>query len=213
MMKKFIKKNWILLSALLVVIIVLIILMAGGKPDLKYKLSPQQAVSTLADTGSMISPLVVYEKVQKGDKGLLLVDVRNTDEFAKGHIGNALNIPVLELFSKRSLDFFDELADAKEPVVLYGQDQVQASGPWLLLQQVGFTNVEVMQGGYDFYRQLPLNDSLARVQHICWKAELPLLDTAEFGKKTIVAPKVAESENKPAKVVPVKKKTSSGGGC
>ena len=212
-MKKFIKKNWILLSALLLVIIVLIILMAGGKPDLKYKLSPQQAVAALADTGSQVSPLVVYEKVLKGDKGLLLVDVRNTDEFAKGHIGNALNIPVLELFSKRSLDFFDELADAKEPVILYGQDQLQASGPWLLLEQVGFRNVEVMQGGFDFYKQLPLNDSVAEAQHICWKAEMPVLDTAEFGKKTTTVPPTIKQEKKPVKVVPVKKETSSGGGC
>lgn len=212
-MKKFIRKNWIALTALLAVIIVLIALISGGKPDIKYKLSPADAVAVLADTGSLVSPFQVYDQVKNGDKSILLVDVRNIDEFAKGHIENALNIPVLDLFGKRSIHFFEKLDDLKKTVILYGHDQLQANGPWLLLKQVGFENIRVMQGGYDFYRQLPLNDSVAKTQHICWKAEMPVIDTAEFSKKAVISGKTAETTAKPAKVIPVKKKASSGGGC
>jgi rhodanese-related sulfurtransferase len=213
-MKKFIKKNWIALTALLVVIIILFVIMIGGKPPMKYKLSPQETVSIIADTSGQVSPLAVYGKVNKGDKSLLLIDVRNSDEFAKGHITNALNIPVLELFSERSLDLFEELADnSGKQLILYGQDQLQANGPRMLLQQVGYGNIGVMQGGYDFYRQLPLTDSVAKAQHICWKAELPLIDTSEFHNNTAALPKQAQAEKKPAKVIPVKREVKSGGGC
>jgi rhodanese-related sulfurtransferase len=213
-MKNFIKKNWIFLSALLAVIVIIAILASTGKPSLNYKLSPQEVIKTLSDNNNQVSPLALYDQVKKGDKSQVLVDVRNSDEFAKGHIENAVNLPVLDIFSKNSLKFFNELADSKQPVILYGNDQLQANGPWMLLKQVGFDNIKVMQGGYDFYKLLPMSDSLMKARNICWKAELPAIDTAAFNTKAAV-PEAATpaAEKKPAKVVPVKKAASSGGGC
>ncbi len=208
-MKKFIKKNWIVLSALVVVVLIIFILLISGKPSVTYKLNPQEALIALSDTSVFVSPADVFNKK---DKTAILVDVRNSDEFTRGHIENAVNVPVLELFSSRSLRFFKDLAKSGQQAILYGNNQLQANSPWLLLKQTGIENVKVMQGGYDFYKMLPVNDSLLKTGNLCWKNEIPVIDTAEFNKKA-AEPTEPVAVKKPVKVIPVKKETSSGGGC
>lgn len=213
-MKKFIKKNRIVLTALLLVILLVIALISGGKQSVSYKLNPGEALALSADSSGIISPVAVFNLVSSGDKSMLLVDIRNRDEFTKGHIENALNIPVAELLGKRALEFFEETNESKNKVLLYGQDQLQAHSPWLLLRQVGYNHILVMQGGYDYYSKLPLNDSVAEAGNLCWQAEKPVVDTSEFRKKPAPAVvKTAVSAKKPVKVVPVKQEVSSGGGC
>jgi rhodanese-related sulfurtransferase len=214
-MNKFIKENWIFLSALLAVIVIIAILSSTGKPQINYRLSPQEVFKTLSDKSNQVSPLAVYDQVKKGNKSQVLVDVRNSDEFAKGHIEGAVNIPVLELLQKRSLSFFKELNGSKQVAILYGEDQLQANGPWMLLKQIGFENIKVLEGGYAFYKTLPLPDSLLKIKEADWKVETQQIDTSQFGKHAQAASEAASATAKkaPEKVIPVKKKGSTGGGC
>jgi rhodanese-related sulfurtransferase len=146
----------------------------------------------------------------------VLVNIRSTDEFAKGHIEKALNIPVRELLQNRSLVFFRELKKTNTTAVLYGEDQLQANGPWLLLKQVGVNNVKVLQGGYAFYKTLPLADSLAKLRMADWNIESPQIDTSEltkYGQISGIVTSIQSGKKAPEKVIPVKKKGSTGGGC
>ena len=36
---------------------------------------------------------------------------------------------------------------------LYGEDQLQANGPWMLFRQVGFENVKILLGGFQYYAE------------------------------------------------------------
>ena len=42
-------------------------------------------------------------------------------------------------------------------VVLYGQDQLEANGPWMILRQMGYENVKVLMGGYHYFTTGPLD--------------------------------------------------------
>jgi rhodanese-related sulfurtransferase len=215
-MKNFVKKNALFLTALLAVVVLIVTLLVIGKPAVSYTMSPKELTAVLYDTANQVSPVALFNQLAKGDKSRVLVDVRNSDEYAKGHIDNSVNIPVLELFQKRSLSFFKELRKSGQTAILYGEDQLQANGPWMLLKQVGFDNVKILLGGYSFYKNLPLNDSVLKARFPDLHVEVSIIDTAAFNKKAETpktAVKLSTPENKSEKVVPVKKAISAGGGC
>lgn len=213
-MKKFLKKNIIFLAALLLVIIIVIVLIVNKKSEAEYKLKNTELSSVLNDSSKFISPIALYKQLQDNSKGLVLVDVRNADVFSRGHIEGALNIPAIKLLEDESVAFFRKLQKDGQTCVLYGDDQLEANGPWLLLEQTGTKNVKVLLGGYSFYSRLPLSDSLMNASSSLILTEKSVLDmqvlkqsSTENGsdKKEVVKAKET--------VVPVKKAASSGGGC
>lgn len=213
-MKKFIKKNIVFLGALLLVLIIVVVLIAKRKSEAEYKLKNTELATVLNDSSKFISPIDLYKQLKDNSKGLVLVDVRNADVFSRGHIEGALNIPAIKLLDDESVKFFKKLQNDGQTCVLYGDDQLEANGPWLLLEQTGTQNVKVLLGGYSFYSRLPLSDSLLNASSNMIKTEKSILDmvmlkqsSAENGaeKKEVVKAK--------EKVVPVKKATSTGGGC
>ncbi|MBK7212831.1 MAG: rhodanese-like domain-containing protein [Bacteroidales bacterium] len=213
-MKKFLKKNIVFLSALLLVIILVIVLVSTRKVDAEYKLKNSELSSILNDSSKFISPVSLYKQMKDNSKGLVLVDVRNADAFFRGHIEGALNIPANKLLDEEVVAFFRKLQKDGQTCVLYGDDQLEANGPWLLLEQTGTQNVKVLLGGYSFYSRLPLSDSLLNTSRSSIYTEMSILDisvmkqasaTAETKKEEVVKAKQT--------VVPVKKEVSSGGGC
>ena len=120
-----------------------------------------------------------------------------------------------ELLQKRSLALFQELKSSKTEAIFYGADQLEANGPWMLMKQLGFDNLKVLQGGYSFYKTLPLSDSLMKVQAGSWLAENPAINIESFKAGGNQAGSKAEpvADKKAEKVVPVKKSAARGGGC
>jgi rhodanese-related sulfurtransferase len=136
--------------------------------------------------------------------GKQLIDIRPADLYAQGHPENAINIPVRNLLDEESLELFDGLRNSGIAAVLYGSDELQATAPCLLLQQMGYTNLKTLKGGFGATNEFK-EPALAT-------AEVMLLDTATMKAKQEIKAPVIEKK-KPQVVVPVRKEASSGGGC
>ncbi len=214
-MKKFIKKNALFLSALVVVIIIILIIAISNRPSVTYKMTKDNLVTLLKDSSQLISPVELDALLEQKKGTLVMVDIRSFEEYSKGHIKESVNIPVMNLLDKNALSFFDELSSKGQEAILYGDDQLQANGPWLLLKQVGVKNVKILQGGYQLYKLLPLNDSLTSItKHLVW-VERSIIDTSALRKKTTLVslPVAGKPKAEKEKVIPVKKEESGGGGC
>jgi rhodanese-related sulfurtransferase len=75
----------------------------------------------------------------------LILDVRNADEFAAGHIQGAKNIPVAELESR-----IKELAKFKDkPVLVHCQKGMRAKTACGILRAQQFSQLHNLQGGLD----------------------------------------------------------------
>jgi len=196
------------------VLVIIIGLITLKKPEVKYELSPTESLALLNDPASGITPQQAVDLQKDGAGKTVFIDIRNSIAFEKGHLKNAVNIPVRELFTKESRTVFHDLEKAGQEAVLYGETQQQATGPWLMLRQTGYKNVKLFTGNYS---QLdPANaDSLTRL--LPQLNETTLIDTAAL--KLVSSPTTAGKGNaKPAitdkkTVAPVKKGASSGGGC
>jgi rhodanese-related sulfurtransferase len=97
-----------------------------------------------------------HENLQAGD--VLVVDVREADEFGQGHLQGAINIPrgILEGAADLTYKYRDpRLCNARDQtILLYCQSGGRSAMAAWVLQQMGFEHVYNMAGGLE-----------------CWEAE------------------------------------------
>jgi 3-mercaptopyruvate sulfurtransferase SseA len=106
----------------------------------------------------------------------------------------------------------EDLKDKNVTVVLYGDDQLQANGPWMLFRQVGFDNVKVLLGGYNYYVQH--KDNLAATKSdTSYLKGVPKFDYAEMAAPKDGSAIQSTTEKKPVEVRRRKKTTVAAGGC
>ena len=82
------------------------------------------------------------------DVEVRVIDLRTRDEFGKGHIDGAVNIPLHHLLDPGTLDRFQ---DAETTYVLYGEDISAGARACALLRQLGLSNIQALQGCYGTY--------------------------------------------------------------
>lgn len=91
-----------------------------------------------------ITPDEVNEKLENG--GVQIVDIRQPDEFERGHIPGAINIPMSELPAR-----IDEYEWESDVVVAcpVGQSSIQAARLIGSYEGADASAVKSMQGGYE----------------------------------------------------------------
>jgi len=86
----------------------------------------------------------------------LIIDVREPDEYAAGHIDSAINIPLHEL-----LDNLAQLPESKTmPILLYCHTQKRATHALVVLRELGYTNVFNLEGGWEAYEEWVKNNPM-----------------------------------------------------
>jgi rhodanese-related sulfurtransferase len=101
----------------------------------------------LAAPGEPIKAPELAARIEAG-KAPVILDVRSTDEFAKGHIPGAVNVP----FNKLA----DELAGLKLPtsdeIVVHCEHGGRAAKAEAVLREAGYTNARDLTGHMDEWR-------------------------------------------------------------
>ncbi len=100
---------------------------------------------------TLVSVDEVKQKIGAGER-FILVDVREPDEYQRGHIKGALSIPrgVLEMsVDRESRGFNPAFADPTTPVILHCAAGGRSAMAALVMKQMGVTNVASMEGGFD----------------------------------------------------------------
>lgn len=166
-----------------------------------YQVTPDEAMEWMYD-----SSMAVF------------VDIRAINEYENGHLENALNIPITQLLAPENKVLYDQWLRDSSVVVLYGNNQLEANAPWMLMYQLGYTNMRVLLGGYGYIDRLYL-DALEEGE--VYTLEDPAYDYAgiiegvkkekELAKLKKEAPK--KQEVKKPVVVQKKEKKASEGGC
>lgn len=103
-----------------------------------------------AGGGASATPAEATLLINREDAAVL--DVRETNEFANGHIVNAKNVPLAQLKSRAG-----ELAKQKEkPLIVCCATGQRSSGAIAILKQEGFTRLYNLQGGVGGWKQAGL---------------------------------------------------------
>lgn len=201
-----------LVTIIIFSILILVGFLTMHKPLLNYNLDMKQSIEMLKDSTGYFYPEQLTEVLNNSEKNVVLIDLRNNFDFGQGHIPGAENISAFELTKKDNIERLDNFKKQNITVVFYGDDQLQANGPWMLFRQLGFDNIKILLGGYDYYKEM-ISVALDTLNSNNYIKELPRYDYAQIvneGKSD----SVARSRTKPVvKVVRRKKPTVASGGC
>ena len=109
-------------------------------PEISKLMAGANAIGTLEATRLM-------------NQGMSLVlDVRDTEEFAAGHLPRARHIPLKDLGTR-----VDEIAKYKaKPVILTCKTGARSASAVRLLKQAGFASVYMLKGGLAAWEQASL---------------------------------------------------------
>ena len=121
--------------------------MSGGK-------TVEQMLSEASAQVPFVSMAELAERVNRNDLGLILLDVREKEEFAKGHIPGARHLPRGQL----ELRVNTELPDPTQRILVaceFGRISTLAAAT---LRELGYTKAAALDGGIKAWREggLPL---------------------------------------------------------
>lgn len=86
--------------------------------------------------------------LEEAEQDYVVVDVREPDEFAAGHIEGAINVPLRSI--TQQLD--DLPADKDAPILLYCRSARRSAHALVILRMLGYTNVYHVRGGFEAYQ-------------------------------------------------------------
>lgn len=197
-MNRFLKTNMRWLGLLVLALIVVIFAFIFHPGSREYHLGVHETLLLLDEQSNKIEV--------KEITGKTLIDIRPSNLFAQGHPEGAINLPLRQLLDKESIRVLDEVT-SKGEVVLYGSDELQATAPCCLLQQLGYKKIKFLRGGYSSTNGFRESEKAS--------TELPIFDPSSFKVQPDLA-KATELKVEKTKVevvAPVRKAASSGGGC
>ena len=202
-----------IITMIIFVVVIVVGLLTLTNPRLKYKISPTEAISIVTNANQGIDASKIDNLLSASNNPTILIDIRNNYDYARGHIASANNISAVELLSKDNIKWLKKLKDNKTTVVIYGDSPLQANGPWMVFQQLGFNNVTFLKGGYDYYLEYK-NAKINNVTIAAFEAGKAKYNYVEVAKPRSFG---ADNDDKPVKkktIVRRKKKgAATAGGC
>ncbi len=205
---------WKTMTGILSVFVILILIgfLTMSKPIISYKLDMDQTIKELKNSNALFSPAELDSFLNKKLGNVVLFDIRDNFVFGQGHIPGAVNMSANELSKKENIERLNDLNKKGVTVVLYGEDQLQANGPWMLFRQAGFNNVKVLQGGYRFYAENKDSINVAKTGDAFVK-EIPRFDYAAMAAPKDSSETVTNTGKEQVTVAKREKAGAAKGGC
>jgi len=120
-----------------------------------YKVSNLDMLGEAGNTERWILPHELNTLIENDQlQNYLLVDLRKREEFNRGSLPGAINIPFDQLLEKKSLSQLK----SRNPVLLFSSKESQASTAGLLLYGKGFEKVLVMANDYSYMKENVLEE-------------------------------------------------------
>lgn len=195
-------------------IVIIIGFLTMRKPLLTYSKSISQSIEMTKDTSNnYFYPYQLVSVINKKNKNVILIDLRNKYDFGRGHIPGAKSIPSFDLAKNDNLKLLEAYEKNNLTVVLYADNQLDANGPWFFFRQVGFNNIRILLGGYDYYAAHKDNLNATQSSDAYLKG-LARYDFAKVAKSTVNDENNAQSNKvKPVVFKRRKKVNVAAGGC
>ena len=207
-MKELEKTKRISISAILFLLVIVIGLLTFRKPQFSFSNSSAKTLEVVTNSNHQIS-LDDFKNLDPST--YKLIDIRTNFDFSKGHLDNAINIPISQILEAMSNGSFSDAEPTEKTVIIYGEHPQDADAAWMLLFQMGYEQIKILSiRTYYENRQF-------HVKNV--DVGKPSCDFAETMRKASIQ-KIKKVEAKPApapkkKVItqPKKKKKMPEGGC
>jgi len=201
-MKELEKTESVSISAVIFILVVIIGVLSFKKPKNIFLKNKNLALNHMVKMDYILNKNDLNAKTLKT---ATLIDIRSPYEYNKGHLKNAVNIYTPNLLEPKNKSFLKKLAKQNKKIILYGKDADEASGPWILLSQLGYKNIKVLCSKLSY-----VNNKLVVENYPLEKAQL---DYAAFMKKAskLTGNSVKKIPKRAIHLTKKKKKVAEGG--
>ena len=205
-MKELEKTRRISISAVLFILVIIIALLAYERPKHIYAENTANTLNKLLTKDYLIN----LSEINNPD--FVLIDIRNQYEFEKGHLEGAVNIYAPELLNVNNSKVFKELSEGNKTAVLYGNNPNEGNTPFILLYQLGFTNIKILSIDIS-YSQNKLITKNSNIEQSIVNVNAFIEESRK--KASITSKPKKEVIKPPKKIIPKKKKKKmpAEGGC
>ncbi len=137
-MKELEKTQRLSIATVLTILVILIGLLSYKKPKHIYHVNSKEALEKIASKDYFVS----FDKLNTAD--FILIDVRNPNDYERGHIADAINIYTPELLSDSHTKIIKKINKMDKTMLLYGERPEDVIAPFMLLYQLGNNNVKIL---------------------------------------------------------------------
>ena len=173
----------------------------------------KQSLNDLKQTDTVFYPWQLEIVINGKEKNVVLFDILDNFTNRQGNILALENISSKVLTQNESIERLDDLKENNITVVLYGEDLLKANGPWMLFRQVGFDNVKVLLGGYQYYEKHKDNLSASKNDSTLLKGNPKYNFAGIISEMGGVAASEQSSAKKSVVVQRKQKAAAAAGGC
>lgn len=129
----------------------LLVSSCNKEPRKKYAISAEQALEAYINKEDILSAEKLANVLLCKHKGMYqMIDIRTPHEYVKSHVPGAINIPAKDILD---LEYYPILNQDKHINVIYCRGGNQAINTYMILKQLGFKNIKVALGGYDYINE------------------------------------------------------------
>jgi rhodanese-related sulfurtransferase len=182
---------------------VLFIFLPDRKTHLINKVSDANYMKTHAAATMEVDELAF--RIIDHEPNIRIIDVRTPESYSQFALPGSNNIQMRDFFNKEWNNSFSQRHIKK---VVVGENETQEQSAYLLLQELGYENLAVLQGGFDTFKKTILASSPVVPTGTRWDS-----DIIQFRDKarTDISKMMMDNKNKGPKEVKKEKKIQ--GGC
>jgi len=149
------KKPYITILGIVIIVLLgsLIVISVKSGQQFAFTSTAESTHASLISDNHFVTPDDAQKMIASPDKSVTFIDVRNPREFDNFHLDGARNIPLPQVLDKEYESFWKD----SNTKVLYGNDTRQADQVRTLLVQYGYSNISVLHGGANYWKQNILN--------------------------------------------------------
>ncbi|RPI06841.1 MAG: hypothetical protein EHM64_01450 [Ignavibacteriae bacterium] len=182
---------------------VLFIVLPDRKTHLLNKVSEPNYISSHPVVTMEIDELAF--RIVDREPNIQIIDVRTPESYARMALPASNNIQVRDFFSKEWASAFSRRHVRK---VIVGENDAQERSSYLLLQELGYENLAILQGGFEAFNKTILTSSVPVSTGGRWEA-----DVIKFRNdaRARISKMIVDSKQQGQKIVRKEKKIQ--GGC
>ncbi|MEE4176736.1 MAG: YeeE/YedE thiosulfate transporter family protein [Bacteroides sp.] len=153
------RPSYVLPAFLLFLLAVIYLVLPSERHSTIRELSPSQLLAEMHDPELFVTPQEVSFRIMTQDKSMILIDVREPEDFQQYALPGAVNIPLNSLFERTWRKFFKE---NESQLVFYGFGNSAAELAWSAAKRAGTEHIYILQGGlnnlFDYVFNTPIRD-------------------------------------------------------
>jgi len=128
--------------------IILFVLFKTKQGD-KFNQSPNKMIALVNTKNYVIKPTKVSDFLKDKSTDYQLIDIRSSQERRVYKIDESSHIPFERILEKE----YRSLWNNNTIKVLVSENDLEATQAWLILKELGYKNIQVLEGGIDFWKE------------------------------------------------------------